>query len=117
MGIPGEENPKETPGYSTERKEAVLKMLPLNLKTILQVCKLSGRDEFRGCPAQLVKSDPAVRSFAPGGEQHLAKVEPGGQLQETDQPHRQGNTRSPRKNARPQKRCTAINQAYSRDII
>ena len=67
MGIPGEENPKETPGYSTERKEAVLKMLPLNLKTILQVCKLSGRDEFRGCPAQLVKSDPAVRSFAPRG--------------------------------------------------
>ena len=44
MGIPGEENPRETPGYSTERKGAVLnkeavlkKVLPPNLHAILQV--------------------------------------------------------------------------------
>ena len=69
------------------------------------------------CTAQLVTGGPAGRSFAPGGEQYPAQMELGGQLQETDQPHRQSKTRSPRKNARPQKRCTALNQAYSRDII
>ena len=67
---------------------------------------------FEDCTAQLVTGDPARRSFAPGGEQYPAQMELGGQLQETDQPHRQGKTRSSRKNVRPQKRCTAINQAY-----